>query len=135
MRCWNCGGTSDRWCGVEEGSDGPPFFHVRDKEQFVTDPVEGFQLELRGVRQTFGASAFGNGRRERAAKDFRTDGEVKFINESGLEQGRVEFAATFAQQAAHVPLLAQVSEGAGEVDLFATANEHLIRERMKKSEL
>src|SRR5262245_2482875 len=94
--------------------------------------MQGFQLKPCGVRELCEANSIGNGGCPRATKQFRTDGEVKFIHQPGFEQSRVEFAAAFAEQSLDVPFLSEIAKGASKVDFGFAAN-HGFRNQVKEA--
>lgn len=79
-------------------------------------------MKLAGVSEARGTESVGEGGGGASAENAGAEGEVDFVHEVFAEEGIVEFAAAFAEEAADAPVVVEVAEGAGEVDSALAAD-------------
>jgi len=84
------------------------------------------QLESGGLNQSGETGPIRNGRSLPAAEDFRTNRQMQFVHQPGPEHRVVEFAATFADQAAHAPASAQPLQGGPQIGVLPAKYGHLV---------
>lgn len=84
--------------------------------EFVAFAVGGLELEPGGLGEGDKAGAIGDGGGVGASKQDGAEGEVYFVDEVGLQESCVEFAAAFDEQAFDVVVCVQPTECGGEVD-------------------
>lgn len=90
-------------------------------------PLKGFKSKRFGMGQMFESAPVRDGWRLAATEHVRGDGQMEFIDQPRAEQGIIQFAAAFAEQPPHLPLLPQPTERRAEIDLFSAADLHRVR--------
>ena len=106
-----------------------------DEEQFVAEALGGHSFQLRGPGKRGESLAVGEGRGVASAEDDRAEGEVNFINEAGLEERGIDFAAAFAEETLDLPFTAQPAECGGKINLGFAADFYFVGERTQLSQL
>ena len=106
-----------------------------DEEQFIAEAFGGDGFQLRGFGERGKTLTVGKGGGAIAAEDDGTKGEVNFVDEAGLEECRVDFAAAFAQQAFDVPFAPKPAERGGEIDLGFAADFDFVGKRAQLAQL
>ena len=95
----------------------------------------GFERQAGGIAEGGETGAVGEGRGGAAAEDHGAEGEVDFVDEAGLKEGVVDFAAAFAEEAFDVPLFAEPAEGEGEIQIAFAADFDFVGEGAELLEL
>lgn len=83
------------------------------------------EAEIGGLGERERVLAIGEGGSAASAEDERAEGEVKFPDQTGAEEGLVEFAAAFDEQVADAMVVGEPAEGGGEVELMRAKRHHL----------
>jgi hypothetical protein len=53
---------------------------------------------------------------------------MKLIDDPGSKERRVEFAASLAKQASHLPVISEIRQGRVKIDLATATNHDVVRE-------
>ena len=61
-----------------------------------------------------------------SAENFRADGQMNFVHQTGAEQCVVQFAAAFAKQPSHVPFGSQPAQCRAKIDFRFAADFHFV---------
>jgi hypothetical protein len=104
-------------------------------KNLVSDAFEGFDLKGQGFRQSLEPFAINDGGCITPAKHFRANRQMQFIHQTGAEQGIVQAAAAFAEEALDTPFPAQPAKGLAEIDFLPAANLYFVRHSPQLTQL
>jgi hypothetical protein len=72
------------------------FAPAKNCKELISNPVQRFQLQGERLFQSGNTRAISNRRRAPAAKYFRADCQMQFVDQSSLKESAVYFAASLA---------------------------------------
>ena len=81
-----------------------------------------------GLGETGKAVAVADRRGISAAKNFRANGEMQFVDDSGAKESVVQLTSAFTQQTFDVPFLAQPLKATAEIEFSLAANLYIVCE-------